>query len=536
MSRVARRKATEGVRYDLDVDDTPLKVSVKNIKGATKSADKENVLVVVENKKKIRKLNKAVESDDDNSVEVKKTRRPKKTEVAEEEPGKEEVTKTKKNAVAKATKKTPKVEEPKIESIQLDSEDELAVITPIFKPKPVKPAKKAQDKPRPEGEPDPKDEPVPKGRKRGVAGRSVTQAQAEDEEDAKRAAKKVRTARAGPAEEEEVQEEVQEEPEEAPRKVAATKAKRRNRASEEDVEGDAAKMRKELEEVRQALEQLTVKYNNLKALRITDAEDNFREYKRTAQMRFEYADERIAQLMHEKEQLELKLKPDTAHGVTSKQQQAKSIQKDDNKTEKEREREKKEWEREKKEWEREKKEWEREKKEWEKARAEKERAMIAEVEDLGGQVRLLEKERDAEIENSKSLTARLAKANKPASGTGKSSAGVDQALSSSEQRYREITMLHEDLSGLLVRDIKILSEGKVFDCLETGRNGTLHFKLTQRADSPIMEYHPILDASRDANLIALLPDYMTVDIEFKKEESSMFFWRLQNFLQKPVKE
>lgn len=51
-----------------------------------------------------------------------------------------------------------------------------------------------------------------------------------------------------------------------------------------------------------------------------------------------------------------------------------------------------------------------------------------------------------------------------------------------------------------------------------------------------MEYHPILDASRDADLIALLPDYMTVDIEFEKEESSMFFWRLQNFLQKPKEE
>lgn len=99
-----------------------------------------------------------------------------------------------------------------------------------------------QDKPCPEGELDPKDEPAPKGRKRGAAGRNVAQAQAEDEEDVKPAAKKVRTARAGPAEEEEVQEE-------APRKVAATKVKRKNRAGEENGEGDAAKTRKELEEV-----------------------------------------------------------------------------------------------------------------------------------------------------------------------------------------------------------------------------------------------------------------------------------------------
>lgn len=65
--------------------------------------------------------------------------------------------------------------------------------------------------------------------------------------------------------------------------------------------------------------------------------------------------------MHEKEQLELKLKPDMAHDATSsKQQQAKSARKDHEKGEMEREREKKE-------------------------REKKERAMIAEVENLRGQ-------------------------------------------------------------------------------------------------------------------------------------------------------
>lgn len=104
--------------------------------------------------------------------------------------------------------------------------------------------------------------------------------------------------------------------------------------------------------------------------------------------------------------------------------------------------------------------------------------------------------------------------------------------------------LYGDLSGLIIRTVQDDSDGQiVYDCLQTGRNGTLHFKLSVSssalsnrsdgyncADSEIT-YTPLLDLRRDKLLDEILPDYLKEEITFPREKSSGFYLRLANSLQ-----
>ncbi|KAG4302192.1 hypothetical protein PCK1_001464 [Pneumocystis canis] len=97
--------------------------------------------------------------------------------------------------------------------------------------------------------------------------------------------------------------------------------------------------------------------------------------------------------------------------------------------------------------------------------------------------------------------------------------------------------LYSDLTGLLIRDVKSDSKKTVFDCLQTGRNGTLHFKLSLFADPSCQSqerfsYTPLFNEERDASLLNCLPDYLTDEIIFEKDQAAMFSWRLSNALQK----
>ncbi|KAG5518845.1 hypothetical protein PMAC_002376 [Pneumocystis sp. 'macacae'] len=97
--------------------------------------------------------------------------------------------------------------------------------------------------------------------------------------------------------------------------------------------------------------------------------------------------------------------------------------------------------------------------------------------------------------------------------------------------------LYSDLTGLLIRDVKSDSKKTVFDCLQTGRNGTLHFKLSLFIDPSCQSqerfsYTPLFDEERDAPLLNYLPDYLTGEIIFEKDQAAMFNWRLSSALQK----
>ncbi|KAJ5543090.1 Monopolin complex subunit Csm1/Pcs1 [Penicillium sp. DV-2018c] len=97
--------------------------------------------------------------------------------------------------------------------------------------------------------------------------------------------------------------------------------------------------------------------------------------------------------------------------------------------------------------------------------------------------------------------------------------------------------LYSDLSGLIIRDIKNRDAEHVYDCLQTGINGTLHFHLvvpknSTDYDKAEFQYLPLLDANRDRDLVNLLPDFLTVDITFVRGQAAKFYTRVIDALTK----
>ncbi|ETS83314.1 hypothetical protein PFICI_05190 [Pestalotiopsis fici W106-1] len=97
--------------------------------------------------------------------------------------------------------------------------------------------------------------------------------------------------------------------------------------------------------------------------------------------------------------------------------------------------------------------------------------------------------------------------------------------------------LYADLTGLIVRGIKRDQDDEVYDCIQTGRNGTLHFKLSVTPDDQSDDldevqfmYMPQLDEDRDSDLLDILPDYLTEEITFPRTHAAKFYSRVMKFL------
>ncbi|GAP90259.1 putative chromosome segregation protein [Rosellinia necatrix] len=109
-------------------------------------------------------------------------------------------------------------------------------------------------------------------------------------------------------------------------------------------------------------------------------------------------------------------------------------------------------------------------------------------------------------------------------------AGAAEAAAQLAQKKEN---LYGDLTGLLVCGVKRESEEEVFDCVQTGRNGTLHFKLSiavdgssDKFDDAQFMYMPQLDAARDEELIETLPDYLVEEITFPRLHAAKFYARV----------
>ncbi|CAG8225693.1 unnamed protein product [Penicillium olsonii] len=97
--------------------------------------------------------------------------------------------------------------------------------------------------------------------------------------------------------------------------------------------------------------------------------------------------------------------------------------------------------------------------------------------------------------------------------------------------------LYSDLTGLIIRDVKDKDAENVYDCIQTGINGTLHFHLavpkeSSDFDNAEFQYLPLLDANRDRDLVNMLPDFLTVDITFKRGQAAKFYTRVIDALTK----
>ncbi|KAH7375758.1 chromosome segregation protein Csm1/Pcs1-domain-containing protein [Plectosphaerella cucumerina] len=123
---------------------------------------------------------------------------------------------------------------------------------------------------------------------------------------------------------------------------------------------------------------------------------------------------------------------------------------------------------------------------------------------------------------------------------GSSTTARNAALASSDAL--QVAQLKEDmygdLTGLIVRGVKRSASCEAFDCIQTGRNGSLHFKLTiekegvsEGYDETQFTFEPQLDDDRDHDLVEFLPDYMTEEITFPRAHAPRFFQRLTRALE-----
>lgn len=122
--------------------------------------------------------------------------------------------------------------------------------------------------------------------------------------------------------------------------------------------------------------------------------------------------------------------------------------------------------------------------------------------------------------------------------------------------------LFADLTGLIIRSAKRERGEDVYDCIQTGRNGSkrfyslspgqpingsanhrtaLHFKLSVPSDpsSDSFEdaqtlYTPHLDENRDRDLIDILPDFLVEPIGFARKDTGKFYARVLKALNDPV--
>ncbi|CAI7619901.1 unnamed protein product [Penicillium pancosmium] len=98
--------------------------------------------------------------------------------------------------------------------------------------------------------------------------------------------------------------------------------------------------------------------------------------------------------------------------------------------------------------------------------------------------------------------------------------------------------LYSDLTGLIIRDVKSRDEDHLYDCIQTGVNGTLHFKLvipktTSGAwEKATYQYMPLLDANRDRDLVDILPDFLMDHITFERQAVTKFYSRVIDALTK----
>ncbi|KAH7133464.1 chromosome segregation protein Csm1/Pcs1-domain-containing protein [Dactylonectria macrodidyma] len=100
--------------------------------------------------------------------------------------------------------------------------------------------------------------------------------------------------------------------------------------------------------------------------------------------------------------------------------------------------------------------------------------------------------------------------------------------------------LYGDLTDLILRNMRQDETEDVFDCIQTGRNGTLHFKLAVEIADPAdnyeevqFTYRPQLDPNRDAELMDILPEYLGAEITFPRRQASRFYARVMKYLTEP---
>ncbi|KAK7518430.1 chromosome segregation protein Csm1/Pcs1-domain-containing protein [Phyllosticta citriasiana] len=262
-------------------------------------------------------------------------------------------------------------------------------------------------------------------------------------------------------------------------------------ASETEKAGGDPALRRKLGDMTKKLENLDIKYQTLRNVGMRDAESNFDRLKKSADERAKAQDDLIASLKKE-------LATQRAQATESKALKSRvkelSAANEQIKTE---------------------------------------HAMV--------QDQLSEAEHKIETLNAK-LSAKVAEAKAPGSAVkSQRTATAGGSESALIQQLKED--LYTDITGLIIRGVKREEDEDVFDCIQTGRNGTLHFHLAiefgNKASSQSYEdaefaYVPLLDENRDSQLLEILPDYLTEEICFPRNNAAKFYSKIAECLTKRI--
>ncbi|GAA5950870.1 hypothetical protein JCM8115_004996 [Rhodotorula mucilaginosa] len=150
--------------------------------------------------------------------------------------------------------------------------------------------------------------------------------------------------------------------------------------------------------------------------------------------------------------------------------------------------------------------------------------------ELRQEVKMTRAELSAEVAQSKALQQKLksvpaSSATAPGSLAGH---GTVDALKLELEQLTTKLNLNEDLTGFAVHSVRQEEQGAAYTCMLNdcaGVSGSLNFKLVFHPDGTV-SYTPDVEPSRDATLVALLPEVLQGYMRFPADHSSEFFKRL----------
>ncbi|RKP06562.1 hypothetical protein THASP1DRAFT_25145 [Thamnocephalis sphaerospora] len=97
--------------------------------------------------------------------------------------------------------------------------------------------------------------------------------------------------------------------------------------------------------------------------------------------------------------------------------------------------------------------------------------------------------------------------------------------------------MYSRLSGLIINhcDVDDQSGTVSYECTQSGRNGTVRYRLEMIEDQGDISFTPLIDAEREPEAWSLLQEYMREGFTFTQDNASMFYWRMADCLNKPIR-
>ncbi|KAJ8655263.1 hypothetical protein O0I10_009131 [Lichtheimia ornata] len=105
-----------------------------------------------------------------------------------------------------------------------------------------------------------------------------------------------------------------------------------------------------------------------------------------------------------------------------------------------------------------------------------------------------------------------------------------EVLKKADHEMKQAMEMFKNLSGLTISGVRTIMEGDLYTCEQTGKRGTIRFKLLREKPGNDVRYIPLLDEKKDAQLLSLLPGFLTTEILFQSDKVYAFYSKLRNAL------